>query len=402
MSPSPVPSPWGRRGAVAVTGVGFSPVERPARTPAGVLTRLAISAAVADAGLSGSEIDGLATYPEAPYVGAEHRSGVDVVPVQHVARRMFGGSIAWSAQVSSGMITSAVTEASAALIAGLCSHVVIWRTMHLPAGGYGRIDRHPRAAGDSQFSAPWRLTTPAVWHALAYRRYLNAYRGDRRLLGALALSSRAYAASNPFALFNDRPLLADEYVSCRMVADPIGLLDCDVPVQASIAIVLTTADRAAHAPSAAYIAGLAVNTPSGPLGLHYTVSDHHEHASRLAGRLWAHAGLGPGDMSAAQLYDGFAPSVLYWLEGAGFCRAGEALDFIQDGRIGPEGQLPVNTFGGSLSAGRTHGMGHLAEAARLVRRGTGTGMGEHSATAVCAFVGSPMLDGGAVVMTSTP
>jgi acetyl-CoA acetyltransferase len=105
-------------------------------------------------------------------------------------------------------------------------------------------------------------------------------------------------------------------------------------------------------------------------------------------------------MDAAELYDGFNPSTLYWLEAAGFCRQGEGGAFVQNGRIALEGELPVNTFGGSLSEGRMHGMGHIAEAVRQV-----TGRAEQrqlkNAEAVCAIDGSPMLRGSGIVVTKS-
>ena len=104
---------------------------------------------------------------------------------------------------------------------------------------------------------------------------------------------------------------------------------------------------------------------------------------------------------AAQLYDGFSPSTYYWLEAAGFCGQGEAHSFIQDGRIELTGELPVNTFGGSLSEGRLHGMGHLAEAALQV---TGRAGQRQIADcgAACAIDGSPLLRGSGVVFTAEP
>ena len=126
--------------------------------------------------------------------------------------------------------------------------------------------------------------------------------------------------------------------------------------------------------------------------MHYSVDDYIECGQSLATKLWASSGLGPQDMDAAELYDGFSPSTIYWLEAAGFCGRGEAYQFIQDGRIALEGELPVNTFGGSLSEGRLHGMGHIAEAVFQV-----TGRAEKrqipGAAAVCAIDGSPMLRG---------
>src|SRR5690606_24681571 len=112
-------------------------------------------------------------------------------------------------------------------------------------------------------------------------------------------------------------------------------------------------------------------------------------------------GLGPGDMSAAQLYDGFSPSALYWLESAGFCRRGDAVEFIQDGRIAVDGELPLNTFGGSLSQGRLHGMGHIAEAVLPVS-GRAQARQVRNASAVVVLDGSPMLRGSGVIVTSDP
>ena len=118
----------------------------------------------------------------------------------------------------------------------------------------------------------------------------------------------------------------------------------------------------------------------------------------LADQLWRDSGLGPADMAAAQTYDGFAPSTWYWLEAAGFCGRGEAHAFIQDGRIALDGALPVNTFGGSLSQGRLHGMGHIAEAVlQLSGRAGERQLGDPGAIAV--FDGSPMLRGSGMVLT---
>jgi acetyl-CoA acetyltransferase len=106
-------------------------------------------------------------------------------------------------------------------------------------------------------------------------------------------------------------------------------------------------------------------------------------------------------MGAAQLYDGFSPSTYYWLEAAGFCGRGEAHSFIQDGRIELTGELPVNTFGGSLSEGRLHGMGHLAEAALQVTGRAGPRQ-VAGCEAACAIDGSPLLRGSGIVFTSSP
>jgi acetyl-CoA acetyltransferase len=379
---------------VCIVGVGLTEPERPARTSLHQHAAGAMERALDDAGIEASDVDGLATYPKAPFVGAGGQDGIDVVSVEYAVRALGFRSVTWAAESGWGMITSSIGQAAAALATGQCTYALVWRALRLPDHGYGRLDTAPAAGGDGQFSAPWQLISPVQWHALAYRRYLERYRLDPLALGALAVRSRRYAADNPYAFFHDRPLTSQQYRDSRMISDPLRLHDCDLPVQACVALVLTTADRARDRPWAARLAAVVPNIADGPARLHYTVDDYLARGRRVATALWERAGLGVADLDAVQLYDGFAPSVLYWLEASGCCGPGEAMDFIQDG------SLPLNTFGGSLSAGRTHGLGHVAEAAQQVAGRAGPRQ-VPGASAVGVFVGSPMLDGGALVLTTT-
>lgn len=388
----------GRSRQVCVVGAGFSEPERPARAGLHTHATVAIDHALRDAGLTRSDIDGLATYPHASFVGAGTRDGVDVVSVDYVARNLGFAEITWAAEANHGMISTSVVQAAAALSAGLCSNALVWRAMALPERRYGHLDTPPAATGGDQFTVPWNVISPVQWHALAYRKYLVRYKADPEMLGALAVESRKRARDNPHAFFRNRPLTTREYSASRVISDPLRLLDCDVPVQGCVALVLTTVDKARHAPWSARLAGAAMNIPTNPMPLHYTIDDYQERGHRVAARLWRSAGLKASDLDAAQIYDGFAPSVLYWLESAGFCEPGEALHFLQDGGIAPGGTLPLNTFGGSLSAGRLHGLAHLAEAAQQVGGRAGPRQ-LPGVAAVAAFVGSPMLDGGAFVLT---
>jgi len=186
----------------------------------------------------------------------------------------------------------------------------------------------------------------------------------------------------------------------RRVADPPRSWHGAVPGTAAIALVLTTADRARDLPRPpVYVAAAAQQTTRREHRLHYTMGDHVEAGTPLVDELWEQSGLAQADVGTAQLYDGFAPSVLYWLEAAGFCGRGEALDFVQDGRVAVEGKLPVNTGGGSLSQGRMHGMGHLAEAVLQLRGDAGERQVVDPRAAL-VLVGSPMLRGGGVLLTS--
>jgi acetyl-CoA acetyltransferase len=395
---------WAGKGKTAIVGIGYSEITRRSDRPLGLLALDACRAAVDDAGLKPHQIDGLTTYPESPFAGAGNRDGEDVVSVMYVVNHLaLAPDIRWYAQIETGMIASPIIEAVHALLAGACDHVLVWRALHRPrprmAGGPTGA---PRAAGDAQFMAPYGCSTIVQWHALAWQRYMHLYGATREALAALALNSRRNANLNPRAFFYREPMSRDDYFDSRWIAEPLCLFDCDVPVDGCVALVITTAERGRDLRNRpAYIAGYGQNTAPRRTLFHYALDDYVECGGSLANKLWSSAGLGPHDMDAAELYDGFNPSTLYWLEAAGFCKVGEGGSFVQNGRIALAGELPVNTFGGSLSEGRMHGMGHIAEAVRQV-----TERAEKrqvaGASAVCAIDGSPMLRGSGIVVTREP
>jgi acetyl-CoA acetyltransferase len=396
---------WSGKGKTAIVGIGYSEITRRPQKPLGLLAIDACRAAIDDAGLQPAQIDGLTTYPESPFAGAGNRDGEDVVSVMYVVNHLaLAPDIRWYAQIETGMIASPIIEAVHALLAGACDYVLVWRALHRPRprAGTSSSAATPRAAGEAQFIAPYGCSTIVQWHALAWQRYMHLYGATRDALAALALNSRRNANLNPRAFFYQEPMSRDDYFNSRWIAEPLCLYDCDVPVDGCVALIITTAERSRDLKNPpAYIAGYGQNTAARRTLLHYALDDYMECGGSLAKKLWASAGLGPNDMDAAELYDGFNPSTLYWLEAAGFCKAGEGGSFVQNGRIALEGELPINTFGGSLSEGRMHGMGHVAEAVRQVtsraekRQITG-------ANAVCAIDGSPMLRGSGIVVTREP
>ncbi|MGH7841976.1 MAG: thiolase C-terminal domain-containing protein [Candidatus Binataceae bacterium] len=396
---------WSGRGKTAIVGIGYSEITRRPQKPLGLLAVDACRAAIADAGLDPAQIDGLATYPESPFAGAGNRDGEEVVSVMYLVNHLvLAREIRWYAQIETGMIASPVIEAVHAIIAEACEYVLIWRALHRPAVRAARLrgGGAPSWMGDAQFMAPYGCNTIIQWHALAWQQYMHRYGATGEALAALALNSRRNANLNPRAFFYQEPMSRADYFASRWIAEPLRLFDCDVPVDGCVAIVVTSAERARdlrHPP--AYIAGYGQNTAPQRALIHYALGDYMECGASLARKLWSSAGAGPGEMDAAQLYDGFNPSTLYWLEAAGFCGRGEGGAFVQDGRIALEGELPVNTFGGSLSEGRMHGMGHIAEAVRQV-----TGRAEQrqiaGAELVCAIDGSPMLRGSGIVVAKHP
>ena len=386
---------WHGRGKVAVVGIGVSEISRQPEHSLGTLVVNSCAAAIEDAGLTPEDVDGVTTYPSVG-PGNASQQGIDTVGVSYLIDHLPGlSNVSWFSEVSTGLVVSAIIDAVDAIVAGTCRVAVVWRGMAMPR----RLSLQSEPGGPAQFFAPYHLQGMQA-HAMAYRRYQWKYGASRADMASIAVNSRRNASLNEVAIFRDRELSFEQYMQARMISSPLCLYDCDVPVYGSAAIVLTSAEQAKNCRGLpAYVVGMGQGTAKqsklgGPL---YPLDDYMELGGRTAHTVWKTAGLGPTDVTVAQLYDGYSPSVWYWLEAAGFCREGEAYQFVQDGRIAIDGKLPVNTFGGSLSEGRLHGMGHVIEAVRQV---TGTaGPRQVPGAEVCAvFDGSPMLRGAGLVL----
>jgi acetyl-CoA acetyltransferase len=272
-------------------------------------------------------------------------------------------NLTWHMQVGSNNIGGAVQTAANALLAGMCKYAVVWRAMHNPKGTYQNLPG-AQAAGPLQFTAPYGFGGPGQHMAVAYTRYLERHNQSRDKMVTLALAQRKHTQHNPHAYFYGTPLTREDYFNSRMVAHPFCLFDCDIPVQGAVAIVMTTAERAKDLkPRPAYLASYGQRLHFEVAGRIGSLANYMEGGASSAKLAWERSGFSPKDVDVAQIYDGFSASVIYGLESYGFCKEGEALDFIQDGRIELDGDLPLNTFGGSLGTGRIHGLWHIIEGA---------------------------------------
>ena len=194
-----------------------------------------------------------------------------------------------------------------------------------------------------------------------------------------------------------QPLTMDDYLSSRPVADPLLVLDCDYPVDGACAVVLTTRERAADLPHRTVVVdSLAYGTGGEPDWLYG--GDFLFGGTRpCADRLWSRASVGPADVDVAQLYDGFTHITISWIEALGLCGIGEFHDWVGDGsRIGPGGDLPLNTHGGQLAEGRLHGLAFLAEAVAQLRGACGVRQVDGADVAVVANAHGPQ--SGAMVL----
>ena len=236
---------------------------------------------------------------------------------------------------------------------------VMWAALAIEAGqcdvaliAYGSNQRS--AAGklvssmkQAPWDAPYRLIRPAGAYALATSRYMHEYGLRREQLGEVALAARQWAQRNPDAFLRN-PLTMDEYLASRMVASPLSVRDCCLVTDGAAAIVMVSAARARDLTTQpAYVLGAAAATD------HRDITAMPDLTRTCAvdsgARAFAQAGLKPADVDVVELYDAFTINTLLFLEDLGFCKKGEAGAFVQGGRIGPGGELAVNTNGGGLS-----------------------------------------------------
>lgn len=374
-----------------IAGTAQSAIGRRLHRPGLDLTIDAALGAIADAGLRPSDIDGISTYPGSAgsFGGA---SGAEL----HEALRL---DLRWrdGASETSGQL-GAVHKAALAVAAGLARNVVVFRTVvegSQRSGGVGaRSGPLPQAF---RFLLPYGAASPANWVAFCAMRHMHEYGTTPEQLGAITVNGRRNAALNPQAIYTD-PLSLDEYLASRLISDPLRLYDCDVPCDGSTAVVVSHRDLSGDLDHPA-VGIHAMGTAIGPRPSWDQIEDLTTMPLAAAARsLWARADVTPGDVDVAQIYDGFSWLTLAWIEALGFCGPGEAGAFVEGGsRIGPDGDLPLNSWGGQLSGGRLHGFGFLHEAVLQLRGEAGPRQVDGAEVAVVAAGGGPEV--GALLLT---
>jgi acetyl-CoA acetyltransferase/uncharacterized OB-fold protein len=362
-----------------LSGIGQSTIGRRLMVDPLGLTMDACLEAVADAGLTLDDIDGLSTYPGPGGMGMSE-GGVTAVEEAlriHPTWINGGGDIHGQG--------GAVIAATMAIAAGLCRHVLCFRTVWestfatLRLGGRGG----QRVSGPNQeWRAPFGAMSAANWIGMNANQYLRRYGASREMLGWIALNARANAALNQAAIYRD-PMTMDDYMSARPITTPFGLYDCDVPCDGSVAIVVSDASVAKDLPRpAARIEAVGTQILE-RLSWDQGTLTHEPQVLGPAAHLWTRTSVRPSEVDVALVYDGFTFNAISWLEGLGFCELGEAQDWLDHGRrIALDGELPVNPHGGQLSAGRMHGFGFIHEAVVQLRHDAGDRQVDDAQTAV--------------------
>ena len=387
-------------GRAVITGVGKSQVGRKLGRPGLDLTVEAVLRAIADAGLTPDDIDGVASYPGSgvPDKGFSGATQTELANALGIKQKWYISATETAAQIGPAI------EACMAVALGLADHVVMFRsvwesTAQADQGrasvlfGGGKLPPH------IEWQGPFGALSAANWLAMPLRRYMEDFGLTREQLAAIPLNARRNAGLNPDAIYRE-PLTLEDYLGARMISDPICLYDCDVPCDGATAVVISRREAAAGLPKHP------ITVESAGTGMFQRATwDQREPVTTMAAHdvsktLWERTTLTAQDVDMAQLYDGFSFLTVMWLEALGFCERGGAGKFIEGGeRIALEGSLPINTSGGQLSGGRLHGMGFLHEACvQLWREGGDRQVPKDMEIAAVGIGGGPV--GGAMLLST--
>ena len=324
-----------------------------------------VKAAIEDAGLEPSQIDGMTSFTLDTSDEIEVARSVGCGELSFFSRMNFGG----------GAAVGIVHQAAMAVATGAANYVVGWRALN------GRSGRRysEGVSGDIVTTdlihwgwyMPFGLLTPASWVAMFTQRYMHQTGCKSTDLAEVCMAQRKHAVKNPNAFFYERPMTLEDHQTSRMICDPLRLYDCCQETDGGCAFVVTTPERARDLKQkGALIHGIAQGSGDDQEQM---TSFYRPDITRLtefelvAKQMWGMSGLRPEHMDAAIIYDAFSSIVLFQLEAFGFCGPGEAKDFIKDGALEVGGRLPSNTHGGQLSEAYIHGINGVNEGVRLIR-----------------------------------
>jgi acetyl-CoA acetyltransferase len=347
----------------AIVGIGQTRFAKTLEASEKRLALEAILAALDDAGIAPSEVDGLASYT------------LETTDEVEIAKNLGAADVTFFTQVGygGGAGPAVVGQLALAVAAGQCRVGVAWRSRKRGSGP--RPWTQPAQPGiAATWTRPFGLLRPVDEIALLARRYMHETGATREQLGDVAIAVRAMANRNPAALMRDRPLTREAYLAARFVSEPLCLFDNCLETDGALACVLVSAERArdcARPPS--YVHGFAQGLPQqSHTMVNYWCEDPLRGPSYACARsLFARSDFQPRELRVAQLYDAFTPLVWFSLEGYGFCGRGEGAAFAEKGGLGLGGRLAVNTSGGGLSEAYVHGFNLVVEGVRQMR-GTST------------------------------
>ena len=373
------------RDTTAIVGIGQTEFSKAAGRSETQLAAEAIVAALADAGLPTTDVDGLVSYTIDPVEETELVRTLGIPEIHFSSRVPYGG----------GGSQGVLLHAASAVASGIADVVVAYRAIKARSGErFGRAALGGRGTSSHsgstamQWCTPYGVLTPASWMSLNSVRYMHAYGVSSEDFGRAVVQFREYAATNPNAHFYKKPITLEDHQASRWIAEPaIRLFDCCQETDGSVALVMTSADRASASDEPILIGAAA----QAGLFEEEIASNHYtkdiavmEGCAAMADRLFEGHGFTRSDIDVAMIYDAFSPMFFLQLEALGFCGPGEAKDFIADGNLGPQGSLPCNTNGGLIGEGYIHGLNLTAEAIRQLRGKSANQLVDPTTALICA------------------
>jgi acetyl-CoA acetyltransferase len=351
----------------AIVGIGATEFSKDSGRSELRLAAEAVRAALNDAGLAPTDVDGLVTFSMDNNTEVAVARELGIPSLEFFSRIQYGG----------GAACATVQQAAMAVATGIADVVVCYRAFNERSGQrFGQVSSAlaaaPTSSGiDAGWSYPMGLGTPAGQVAMIAQRYMHVYGATSEDFGRVAVADRRHAATNPNAFFYGKPITLDDHQSSRWIVEPLHLLDCCQESDGGVAVVVTSVERARDLPNPpVLVRGAAQGSGSDQ----FVMTSYYRDALTglpemgiVGDQLWRQAGLAPEDMDVAVLYDHFTPFVLIQLEELGFCARGEARHFIADGALEIGGRLPLNPHGGQLGEAYIHGMNGIAEGVRQVR-----------------------------------
>ena len=342
----------------AITGVGETKYMRGTdRTPLSLQLEASLNA-IRDAGLKPTDIDGLIPYGHGA-VAEDFITNFGIADLRFSATTPMGGASA----------VASIQCALAVIDAGICKHVLI----SLGRTGYSggrigtRVQQMPQFRTIGEFEMPSGAIAPSQLYAVMARRHMEQYGTKSSQLAEIAVTTRYHASLNPNATMKN-PITIEDHQSSRMISDPLRLLDCSLESDGGCAIVVSAADRARDmAKTPVIVMGVAEGHPDSPSAITQRPDLTTLGLAKAAPKAFGMAGVTHSDINVAEIYDCFTYIVMCQLEDMGFCKKGEGGSFIENGALGLNGRLPVNTHGGLLSQAHMAGMNHIVELARQLR-----------------------------------
>ena len=348
--------------AGAIVGIGHTEYSKDSGRSELQLAAEASIAAIRDAGLSPSDIDGMVTFTNDPNDELLLMRSLGIPLLRWWSRTPHGGPGS----------TACVELATAAVASGAANYVLFYRALNERSGRrFGQPNVNFSPPGWNWY-LPYGLDTPAKWYALEFQRYMWKYGLTNEDFGRYTVVAREHAATNPDAWYYRKPITIEDHQASRWIVEPIlRRLDCCQERDGGAALIITTPERARDLPQPAAV--VAAATMGNIRGSNVMFNYYHPDLSALpeaesvSRQLFDVSGIGKNDVDVAMIYENFSPVVFMQLEACGFCGPGEARDFIVEGNIGLNGKLPVNPQGGLIGEAYIHGVNNVIEGVRQVR-----------------------------------